>query len=407
MTFPPVNRAIGQRGHVDDHNKLATLVQPSTFLDLDLHFAGSLALAVAEAESSGGPSTLIRLPRHLEVSATQVIGRGITLQGAGTRGTIIEPAAGFSGWCFDVQDAGRNGQWQIDDTLYDETVDQSGPEFRDLMIVSPDRANAAKGIRVARADDLLMDNVQLGNLRGTALQLGNDAAAITVEGVRESELRRLKIYACGDTGGVPAMLVTCGSSGTGDGTNHVYFQQSRFVYNYGGTVFRNHHASATIRRCIFSDCQFHGRSHASTGDISDHDLITLEGGVSTIEMHGCIVNGSGVAPLAIIRTKESATSLRDPQGLIISNMSAAETVGDVLAVEQLSDLAMSGRFATASIDGAVLRVGASSGLLCFDVRAVGAVAFGSAPTTKFVIPSGTQANGAVTWGGKTITPSTA
>lgn len=376
-------------------------VVPSTELEVERHFGGSLAKAIAEAESSGGPSALVRLPRHLEVTDTHVVGRGITVQGAGPRGTIIEPAGGFDGWVFTVDSAARSGEWKVSATTYNPLADRSGPEFRDFMIAAPDRTQRHHGIRVNRADDVLIDNVQIGNLRGTALQLGSDPDALDVGGVRESELRRLKIYGCGDEHGTPAFVYQNASQGRGDGTNHVYLHHARIVYNYGGTVIRNHHDKATLRRLIISDSQFHGRAHRSVGALADHDLISIEGAVSTVELHNCIVNGTGPAPYAIIRTKASLISGRRPQGLLITGMSAAESVGDIVAVDSLSDLFMTGRFATGSIDGAVLRVAAGAKLLCYDVRAVGGTV--TPPDHAFVVDRAYANNGVITWGGRPVT----
>src|SRR5690606_15879621 len=139
-------------------------------------------------------------------------------------------------------------------------------------------------------------------------------------------------------GGTPAFVIQNSAHGRGDGTNHVYLHHARIVYNYGGTVIRNHHEKATLRRLIISDSQIHGRAHPSTGALADHDLIRIEGAVSTVQLHNCIVNGTGPAPYAIIRTTASPTSKRRPQGLVITGMSAAQCVGDVVAVESLSDL---------------------------------------------------------------------
>lgn len=240
-------------------------VVPSTELEVERHFGGNLGKTIAEAEASGGPSALVRLPRHLEVRDTHVVGRGITLQGAGPRGSVIEPAPGFDGWGFAVDSAARSGEWRVSATTYNPLADRSGPEFRDFMIVAASREKRHHGIRVDRADDLLVDNVQIGNVRGTALQLGADPSAAGVGGVRESESRRLRIYSCGEEGGTPAFVIQNSAHGRGDGTNHVYLHHARIVYNYGGTVIRNHHEKATLRRLIISDSQFHGRAHPSTG----------------------------------------------------------------------------------------------------------------------------------------------
>lgn len=125
--------------------------------------------------------------------------------------------------------------------------------------------------------------------------------------------------------------------------------------------------------------------------------------MSTVQLHNCIVNGTGPAPYAIIRTTASPTSKRRPQGLVITGMSAAQCVGDVVAVESLSDLFLTGRFATKSIGGAVLRVASGANLLCYDVRAVGGST--EPPTHAFVVDPAYADNGVITWGGRPIRPS--
>lgn len=363
----------------------------------------AIGRAVQAAEDAGGGRVL--LGRRPVIGSTVQVTRGVTIEGGGSHATFITPKAGFTDWLFEV-DAPRNAEWQIGDTTYDAANDLSGPILRGFHINGLDRANSHKGIYIKRADDLLMDDVLLGFLNGTALAVGSDPSELEVGGVRESDFRRVKIYKCGSEGGVPALAIQNASSGTGDGTNQLVFDNCRIVYNHGGTLIRNHHATETLRRITFNDTQWHGLAHPSIGELADHDIVTMEGRVISVHFAGTTrINGSGTGPLALFRSKVSATTGVGPQGIVFDDLEATETVGDVFGWDSCSDLKMYGRIALGTVDGAFIRVGATPNLLGFDVRLTGGTVFNDATVSaKFVGFTAThKTRGAITWNGSAPT----
>jgi hypothetical protein len=212
--------------------------------DPDISDSPALDRAIAEAEASGGPAAAIRLGRYHRLDREHVVRRGLTIEGGGQRATLLAPAPTFSGWMLTIDGADRDGEWQAEDTTYDPAADRSGVELRHFMVNGLDRSRTHqglrhRGLRVLRGDDVLLDNVGFGFLRGTALQLGSGSGRDTVGAVRESDLRRVRVYKSGDGPEVPAVLVQNSPVGSGDGTNQVYAHQCRFVYNHGGIVIRN------------------------------------------------------------------------------------------------------------------------------------------------------------------------
>jgi hypothetical protein len=366
--------------------------------DPEISDSPALDRAIAEAEASGGPSAAIRLGRYHRLDREHVVRRGLTIEGGGQRATLLAPAPTFSGWMLTIDGADRDGEWQAEDTTYDPAADRSGVELRHFMVNGLDRSRTHQGLRVLRGDDVLLDNVGFGFLRGTALQLGSGSGRSTVGAVRESDLRRVRVYKSGDGPEVPAVLVQNSPVGSGDGTNQVYAHQCRFVYNHGGIVIRNDSPRETLRRVVLSDTQLHGLSHGgSVGNAVDHDLLTIEGGVISVVIQNLVTNGSA-AGKSVIRCRASRSSGRNPSGLVIQGLIAGECDGDIVKVDALADLSLEGRFSLGSIKGKILRVRKGSQMAGYRVEAVGT----GDPDGRFAIARDVAPRGTVSWFGKRV-----
>ena len=340
------------------------------------------------------PNGRVKLHARHAFGSAVVIPRGVALVGLGARQTILSHLPGYSGWIFQIDDAGRSGQVQAADETYTLEDDHSGVELRDFCINGLDRSTVRNGIRVNRADDLLVDNVTVMFCRGVAMQVGGWEVPDSGS-VRESDFRRLRVYKCGDEG-VPGLVIQNDPANSGDGTNQLFFHQLRYVYNHSGIVVRNDNPVETLRRVVFNDMQLHGLSHSDIGNVVDHDLMLLHGNVTSVVLVNVMANSSGSGH-AVVRT-EGSPSAGDPSGLTMTNLNVSNCEGDVLVVDALADLTCSARVSTDTISGQVLRVADGAGLQSFDVRLNGT----SNPASKVSIPSSEWGNGTVLYAGQPL-----
>ena len=327
--------------------------------------------AINEAQASGGPAPLVRLAGRHGLSGELRIDRGIAVTGSGSRGALLHPVNGYTGWLCTVVDAGRNGQWQAGDATYTPQYDLSGVELSNLHFNGLDRNNLSRGLRVLRADDLLLDNVTLGFFSGTALQLGaGPGDGVSGGSVRESDLRRVKVYKSGNGPGVPGAVFQSSPTGATDGTNQVYASQFRYVYNHGGLVFRNDNLKQKVRRIQIDQMQLHGLTHSSVGNVVDHDLVTFEGGLIEISLTNVLANGSGPGR-ALFRSKSSAGGR--PVGVTV-DVRASGCEGDVFVADALGQLDLD-LYAAGGIDGDWVRIPDTSGLSAYAVLLSGSVGY--------------------------------
>lgn len=343
--------------------------------------------AIDEAQASGGPAPLVRLAGRHGLSGELRIERGISITGSGSRGTLLHPVNGYSGWLATILNSGRNGQWRAEDSTYTPQYDRSGPELTNLHFNGLDRNKTSKGLRVLRADDLLLDNVTFGFFRGTGLQLGaGPGDGIDGGSVRESDLHRVKVYKCGNGPAVPGAVFQSSPTGSSDATNQVYASQFRYVYNHGGLVFRNDNPGEWVRRIHIDQMQLHGLTHGkSVGNIVDHDLVTFEGGLINIALTGVFANGSG-AGKAAFRVKPNAAGVV-PVGIKV-DCSASGCEGDVFVADGAGAVELD-MYAGGELAGAWARV---SNCSRYQLRLAGSTAY-SARKVKH------PGSGVVTWQG--------
>lgn len=346
--------------------------------------------AIDEAEASGGPCPMVRLGLRHGISDELVVSRGVAVQGMGSRNTLVHHVNGYTGWLLTIFDAGRSGEWQAQDDDYTPARDLSGATVRGIGFNGLDRTLRRHGLRVLRADDLLLDDVTCGFLAGTALQVGAGPGDDIAPGaVRESELNRVKVFKSGDGPDVPAAVFQSAPTGSSDGTNQVYGMQFRFVYNHGGLVFRNDNPGEWVRRIQLDQVQLHGLTHGkTTGNITDHDLCTFEGGLINVSMTGVQANGSGEGR-ALWRVKPNAAGTR-PVGI---NVAAAVSgcAGDAFVAEDVAALSLD-LYSGGGIAGDLVRLDKASN---YEVRLRGT---GSYDPAKVKHP----ARGSVFWHGQQV-----
>jgi hypothetical protein len=346
--------------------------------------------AINEAQASGGPAPLVRLGGRHGLSGELRIDRGIAISGGGSRSTLLHPTNGYHGWLCTVVDAGRNGQWQAGDTTYMPQYDLSGAELSNLHFNGLDRNKLSKGLRVLRADDLLLDNVTFGFFSGTALQLGaGPGDGVSGGSVRESDLRRVKVYKSGNGPAVPGAVFQSSPTGSTDGTNQVYASQFRYVYNHGGLVFRNDNPQQKVRRIQIDQMQLHGLTHSSVGNVVDHDLLTFEGGLIEISLTNVLANGSG-AGRAVFRSKSSAGGR--PVGVTV-DVRASGCAGDVFVADSLGQLDLS-LYAAGGLGGDWVRI-EDAALSAYQVRLSGPIGYDAGKVKH-------PGRGTVTWQGKSV-----
>lgn len=372
---------------------------PSTVLDV-MQFGArgdgsddraAIQRAVNEAVSSGGPSPLVRLGVRHGLGGEIRVDRGITVTGGGSRATLVHPVNGYSGWLWTISNNGRNGQWQAGDETYNPVHDRSGCEMFNLHFNGLDRRRPSQGLRVLRADDLLLDNITFGFFNGTALQLGaGPDDGIDGGSVRESDLRRVKIYKSGAGPEVPGAVFQSSPTGNSDGTNQVYAHMFRYVYNHGGLLFRNDNPGEWVRRIQIDQMQLHGLTHGkSVGNVVDHDLVTFEGGLINIALSGVLANGSGRGR-ALFRSRANAAGTR-PVGIKIEG-SVSGCAGDVFVGEQAAAVQLD-LYVGGGLSGDWVRMGEVNS---YEVRLNGSTGMRD---DKVKHPG----RGTVTWGGESVT----
>lgn len=364
------------------------------------------ALNKAMNAASLGLPAVVQLGRRHRIGSPGITtsGGGFTVQGYGApTGTVLSHTAGFGGWLWTHLDGGRTNEKQATDAQWVPDDDGSGAIFRNFTISGRDRAAAAtkNGMRIARADDLRMSNFEVNYCNGIGLQLGNvdGFAAGEVGSIRESHFHNIRIMFCGNGPNVPAMRIGSNSIGTSDGTNQLYFLNLDMVYNYGGLHIVNHNTDEIVRRIQIYQMQNHGISHGGTvGNLTDYDLIKIEGDVREVHFDGLITNSSG-ANHAVLRTAPSTVDTgfaNYPRGISIQNFSCSSADGDVFVFERCENFYLYNLKPNMSaIGGRLVHVPSGSGLQSYII--MGGQTNQTDNSAKFSIAADVAGRGSLVW----------
>lgn len=361
---------------------------------------------IAEDRTQKGKPALVQLMRRHAVGSPglSITHGGWILQGYGApTGTVITPHSSYTtGWLIVVQSNDRGGEKTATKSIagsgtYNPDNDRSGLVMRNFSVSGIDDTRVMNGIRVLRADDLRMDNIEAVMLKGIGIQLGDcDGVSGGVGSVRESHFRNIRVMMCGDGPNVPAIQIGSAPTGTSDGTNQLYFHGLDSVYNRGGVHIVNHNSGETVRRIQINQMQNHGLSHNQTvGNVTDYDLIKIEGGVNDIYLQAVITNSSGPNN-AVVRTVASSTSGRFPRHIGLSRLQCSSADGDVVVIEKCANFSLVDSSPSLSdVAGAAVRVLTGSELSSYLI--MGTQSSTTDYSSKFVIASDVVARGQIIW----------
>ena len=395
--------AENQAGHIADHEQIATVLNDANLVVNEgwrrpeaygpigatddaapkIQQALTDVLAASDAGYTPGGVELGGRRYYIGSELSVVSGRTpIRGQGGQSGATELFHHGAYRGALMSLESP-RGGEAAITSTTFDRGASQEGAAVSNIMFCG-DRAMSghASGLRtVGTCDSAWLKGLSFRYLNGTALTLGDNAAAQNCGAVREGKLDWIEIRGCGNGDTYPTMLITIKATGTGDGTNQLSFQDFQAPYNYGPILIKNDHATETIRRIVFGGrTMLHGLAHAGVSD-SEWDLLQIIGDVSSISIDNLITNGSsgtnvavpGTPDYAIIRTKASTVSAKYPSSLRIGWSQWSTSYGDMISVEKLNHLILEGWFSVSGGGwiGKSLRIASASGLIDGDVLALG------------------------------------
>jgi Pectate lyase superfamily protein len=267
--------------------------EPATVVALGADAAANSTNLQAAITSNQGTHQMVYLPAGDWTFATSVtITNRVRIHGAGRRLTILRPAPTLADPLIIINDCWRvsgNENESAAGSHPDADGNKAGVSLTDLSIIG-DRANPCAGIRcTGRNDNVSIERVFFGYLKGTALHLGHGNLGL----VRESVFRDLTFRNCGDGATNHGVIITTGS-GAGDGTNQLHFEQIEMVYPYGiGIQLTSEHTTAT-RRIDFGSLMLHG-------GVNTTDTMAIEGNVDSVSIRGARMNGAeaGFAVIAV------------------------------------------------------------------------------------------------------------
>lgn len=297
----------------------------------------------------------------------------LTIFGDGPRRTILKPFSSYTGFAIRIDDCWRNNAEDANGlTTVDLDESRAGVVLRGFSVIG-DRGTEANGLQTNdRLDHLHMEQVEFQYLKGTALQLGVEGDTNAL--VRECGFLDVVVANCGNGASVPAAHITNGDSG-GDGTNQLWFTQSKFLYNFGPVLIESNpdDTNKTVRRINFTSLMMHGRNDLADAPASD--VMQIKGDVQAVVFEGLRTNGSpdvAGTKYACIRLMEDDNG-NAPTFVQINGYDLRACQGHGIVVEKVTRLRVHGTAQPTAVDGNEVRFESSSvvGGAIYDVEATG------------------------------------
>jgi len=251
--------------------------------------SGPLKTCLERLQTSlnAGQPTVLHIPAgHYRITGSNgemptIRWRGGVIRGDGPHASYIMLDDSYRGTLFSWSEAWTGRNYGAD---YDPMKDASGPTITGLQIVGSPKAGANQNAIVFydRADHVLMRDIEVINLKGLCLGLG-ERKFMPVAYVRESFFENIKCWSTG-TPNLPAVDISSFTAPNSDGSNELdFYKLAIFDSASEGLVIRNPNDFSATRRARFfglrlekcgGDCLVIG-AVSDQGQISGIDIFSL------------------------------------------------------------------------------------------------------------------------------------
>lgn len=169
--------------------------------------------------------------------------------------------------------------------------DMTGAKITGFSLLGDRSTSNTQGglIHVDRADNLIVDDIEVDNIKGVGWGFAEGASANAL--CRESTIGRIEVRRCGDqaTGRPGVHILTTGSAGA-DATNEVSIQHLLSVWNDGCALKLENRNALAARFVYIKQCMLHGRDSAG-GNPMTEPMLQVVGdwyawGIEDMEMNG-------------------------------------------------------------------------------------------------------------------------